>query len=64
MKVNVNIELCDNTTVEMLEQVGLTDKFLKVVYQDAFEQFVSEMCKDSNGVTYNVSVDVIDNMTE
>lgn len=61
MKVKTNIELWDNTTMAEMEVLGLTTKFLEVCYQAAFEQLVKEMCSESPGMEYAVSVEVEDN---
>lgn len=64
MKVNVNIELWDNTTMETMEKIGLTTKFIETCYQVAFEQLVKEVCADSPGMNHALSVEVVDNTEE
>ena len=64
MKVKVNIELWDNMSASMLDDFGLTTKFLHVVYQAAFEQLVKEMCADSPGMNHTLSIEVVDNTEE
>ena len=65
MKVNINIELWDNTPASQLEKIGLTPKFLHVAYQTAFEQIIKEVCADSPGMmNHALSVEVVDNTEE
>lgn len=64
MKVMVNIELWDNTPASKLDEVGLTTKFLEILYQTAFEQLVNEMCADTPSMNHTLSVEVIDNTEE
>ena len=64
MKVRVNIELWDNTTMSKLEEVGLTTKFLAIMYHTAFEQLVKEICNDAEGMEHTVSVEIVDNAEE
>lgn len=37
MKAKINIELWDNFSMEQLSELGLTEKFLKIMYEKAFE---------------------------
>lgn len=64
MKVKANIELWDNAPTSMLDEIGLTTKFLEVCYQAAFEQLVKEICNDAPGMNYTLSVEVVDNTEE
>ena len=64
MKVNVNIELWDNTPMSNLDEVGLTTKFLETMYRIAFEQLVNEMCSESPGMEHALSIEVVDNTVE
>lgn len=59
MKAKINIELWDNFSMEQLSELGLTEKFLKIMYEKAFEQLVEEIC--TSGVEYSLSVEIEDN---
>lgn len=62
MKAKINIELWDNSSMEQLSEFGLTDKFLKIIYEKAFEQLVEEIC--ANGAKYTLSVEIEDNTVQ
>ena len=59
MKVNVNIELWDNTPQSKLEEYGLTTKFLRLCYEESFKQLVNKLCE--NGMEYTLNVEMEDN---
>ena len=61
MKVNVNIELFDNTPASAIEELGLTTKFLNVCYEAGFIQYVKSLWADAPGMNYSVSVEIEDN---
>lgn len=63
MKVKINIELWDNSSIAKLEELGLTEKFLKICYENAFKQFVESIC-ESDDMKRTVSVEVEDNTKE
>ena len=59
MKVKINIELWDDTSTEDLENLGLTDKFAKLMYEHAVKQLLEEAC-DSR-TKYEMHVEIEDN---
>lgn len=64
MQINVNIKLWDDTTMEKMEEVGLTTKFLETMYHLAFEKLVLKMCEESSGMNHSVSIEAVDNTVE
>ena len=64
MQINVNIKLWDDTTMEKMEKIGLTTKFLENMYHMAFENLVLEMCKEAAGMNHSISIEAVDNTAE
>lgn len=61
MKVKVNIEVWDNGRgEEELEEYGVTSKFVKRMYEDAFKLVLSEVGFDKNGLQYSCNVEVVE----
>ena len=58
MRANVHVEIWDDTPAQKMDEIGITTKFVKTCYQVAFEQLLKEMCSETQGVNYTVSVDV------
>lgn len=54
MKVDVNIKMWDDTPFEKYDEVGITEKFLALMFKETFEKLVAENA-DGN---YEYSVDV------
>lgn len=60
MKVKVNIEVWDNGRgEEELEEYGVTSRFVKKMYEDAFKIILSEVGFDQNGLQYSCNVEVV-----
>lgn len=59
MKAKINLELCDNTTPSDLEKHGVTEKFLKILYINAFEELMGEL--KAEGMEYSLNVEIEDN---
>lgn len=59
MKVAVNIEIFDNSSESVLEEFGITSKFLKMGYEQVFKNQLNEICKGE--ADYTLSVEVTDN---
>ena len=59
MKAKINIELWDDSTKEQLDEFGVTEKFLKVLYEQAFNQLVEEICDEK--MKYSLHVEIEDN---
>ena len=62
MKVKINIEIWDDTSVEKLESVGVTDKFVTIMYENAFKEILEEICQ--SGTEYLMHVETEDNTKE
>lgn len=59
MKVKINIELWDDTTAEQLEELGITEKFLKTCYISSFEELMKTA--RAKGMEYSLNVEVENN---
>lgn len=62
MKVKIDIELWDETPITKLEEVGLTEKFMQICYEKAFEQLIEAVCV--SGMKHALSVEVEDNTAQ
>lgn len=62
MKAKINLEFWDNTTPSDLEEHGVTEKFLKMLYINAFEELAGELKAD--GVEYSLNVEIEDNTVQ
>ena len=61
MKVKINIELWDNSSMSAIEEIGLTTKFLELCYKAGYEQYTKDLCKDAPEMNYIVSAEIEDN---
>ena len=61
MKIKINIELFDDTPASKIEEIGLTTKFLEIVYKEGFTQYIKSLCEDSPEMNYSISTEVEDN---
>ena len=59
MKAIINLELWDNTTPSDLEKYGVTEKVLKILYINAFEELMGEL--KAEGMEYSLNVEIEDN---
>ena len=64
MQINVNIKLWDDTTMEKMEEVGLTTKFLETIYYIAFENLVNTICEEAGDMLHSISIEAVDNTAE
>ena len=64
MLINVNIKLWDHTTLEKMEEVGLTTKFLETMYYMAFENLVTAICEEAGDMLHSISIEAVDNTAE
>ena len=62
MKAKISIEIFDNTSMSQLEEVGLSAKFLKLLYEEAFKNLLVEMCE--GGALHSLSVEIEDNTVQ
>lgn len=59
MKVKIDIEIWDQTTREQLDDVGITDKFVKYLFETAFEGMLDKEYA-CNGCEYSLNVEVLE----
>lgn len=59
MKIKIDIALWDNTTTEDLEELGVAEKFVQKVYEDAVRKLV-EAALDPR-MEYELHIEVEDN---
>ena len=59
MKAKISIEIFDNTPMSKLEEAGASAKFLKKLYEEAFEALLVEVCE--SGALHSLSVEIEDN---
>ena len=59
MKVKIDIEIWDDTSAEKLESVGVTDKFVTIMYENAFKEILEEICVE--GMEYSLNIETEDN---
>lgn len=59
MRAKVDIELFDNTSVSKLNNIGVSEEFLRIYYEAAFDQLLKEVCAE--GMNYTLSIEIEDN---
>lgn len=58
MKVNINIKLWDDSSLETLEEVGLTTKFVRTLLKKGIEKWIED--NKTDGCEYSVYVEVME----